>query len=79
MIVELSQVAKVDTVELAQHEPYTSLVHEFELLGRQSHPRADLKDGGGAGGGPAAADFGAALVGPGWLPLGRYVFPFLYK
>eukprot|EP00891_Asterochloris_glomerata_P001172 jgi/Astpho2/1172/fgenesh1_pg.00021_%23_20_t len=44
MIIELSQVAKVDTVELSQDELYSSRVKDFELRGRQTHPRSEGTD-----------------------------------
>ncbi|GAB4820809.1 hypothetical protein N2152v2_007855 [Parachlorella kessleri] len=40
-IIELSQVAKITRVELAQFELYSSRVKAFEVRGRQSHPRVD--------------------------------------
>lgn len=41
VVVELSQVAKASRVELAQYELYSSRVKDFEIRGRQSHPRTD--------------------------------------
>lgn len=71
VIVELSQVGKVGSLDLSQNEPYTNLVEEFEVLGRSTHPRTDFaKDHGAALG---AAEYGAALQGPGWKLLGRSV------
>ncbi|KAK9801906.1 hypothetical protein WJX73_001117 [Symbiochloris irregularis] len=44
IIIELSQVAKVDAVELSQFELYSSRVHWFDVRGRQHHPRHDGTD-----------------------------------
>jgi hypothetical protein len=41
VIIELSEVARVLQLELAQNELYSSRVKEFELYGRQTHPRSD--------------------------------------
>jgi hypothetical protein len=41
VVLELSQVAKVSRIELIQHELYSSRIKEFEIRGRQSHPRTD--------------------------------------
>ena len=41
VVVELSQVAKISRIELAQHELYSSRIKDFEVRGRQSHPRTD--------------------------------------
>ena len=41
LMLELSQVAKVSRLELAQFELYSARVREFEVWGRQSHPRTD--------------------------------------
>ena len=38
------QVAKVDTIELSQDELYSSRVKDFELRGRQTHPRSEGTD-----------------------------------
>lgn len=71
VILELSQVGKVGSLDLSQNEPYTNLVDEFEVLGRSTHPRTDFaKDHGSALG---AAEYGAALQGAGWKSLGRCV------
>ena len=43
-VLELSQVARVSRVELAQHELYSARVKQFEVRGRQSHPRTDGVD-----------------------------------
>lgn len=44
VVIELSQMAKVSRLELAQYELYSSRVQEFEVRGRQSHPRTDNMD-----------------------------------
>ena len=41
VLLELSQVAKVARLELAQFELYSARVREWQALGRQSHPRTD--------------------------------------
>lgn len=41
VIIELSQMVKIDTLELSQFELYSSRVKEFEVRGRQNHPRHD--------------------------------------
>jgi hypothetical protein len=41
VVLELSQVAKVSRIELIQHELYSSRIKDFEIRGRQSHPRTD--------------------------------------
>lgn len=41
VVIELSQVAKVSRMELVQHELYSSRIKQFEVRGRQSHPRTD--------------------------------------
>ena len=41
VVLELSQVARVSRIELSQNELYSSRVKEFEVSGRQSHPRTD--------------------------------------
>ena len=67
VILELSQVASLDAVELSQHELYSSRVAEFEVLGRASNPRVDAAAGG---------DLGATLVsgsGGAWETLGSFV------
>lgn len=71
VILELSQVAKVDSIDISQNEPYTNLLATFEVLGRQTHPRTDHpKEHASALG---AGEYGAALQGGGWEVLGRYV------
>lgn len=40
-MLELSQVARVSRLELAQFELYSARVKEFSVHGRQSHPRTD--------------------------------------
>lgn len=71
VILELSQVGKVGSLDLSQNEPYTNLVDEFEVLGRSTHPRTDFaKDHGSALG---AVEYGAALQGAGWKSLARWV------
>ncbi|KAG7669226.1 hypothetical protein KSW81_007385 [Nannochloris sp. 'desiccata'] len=41
VVLELSQVAKISRIELIQHELYSSRIKDFEIRGRQSHPRTD--------------------------------------
>ncbi|PRW56078.1 membrane -like [Chlorella sorokiniana] len=41
VIIELSQVARLSRLELAQFELYSARVKEFSAHGRQSHPRTD--------------------------------------
>jgi Sad1 / UNC-like C-terminal len=41
VVLELSQVAKVSRIEIIQHELYSSRIKDFEIRGRQSHPRTD--------------------------------------
>ena len=41
VVLELSQVARVSRFELSQNELYSSRVKDFEVRGRQSHPRTD--------------------------------------
>lgn len=41
VVLELSQVAKISRVEIIQHELYSSRIRDFEIRGRQSHPRTD--------------------------------------
>lgn len=44
VIIELSEVTKVFKIELAQHELYSSRVKDFEVFGRQTHPRVEGTD-----------------------------------
>lgn len=44
LVIELSQVAKVSRIDVAQYELYSSRLKEFEVRGRQSHPRTDDVD-----------------------------------
>ena len=44
VVIELSQVAKVSRIEISQYELYSSRIKEFEVRGRQSHPRTDNVD-----------------------------------
>ncbi|KAK9841003.1 hypothetical protein WJX81_005028 [Elliptochloris bilobata] len=60
LLLELSQVARVDTVRLAQFELYSSRVRDLKVLGRQSHPRAD------------GSDYAKGLNASSWQPLGRF-------
>ena len=39
VVIELSQVARVSSVEISQHELYSSRVKEFDVYGMASHPR----------------------------------------
>ncbi|GFH22052.1 SUN domain-containing protein [Haematococcus lacustris] len=41
IILELSQLGRVDEVELVMTEMYSSRVRDFSVKGRQSHPRKD--------------------------------------
>ncbi|KAL3139820.1 hypothetical protein ABBQ38_004118 [Trebouxia sp. C0009 RCD-2024] len=59
-IIELSQVAKVAAFQLSQYELYSSRVKEFEVRGRQAHPRAQ------------GGDYTRTLNTTGWTLLGRY-------
>ncbi len=69
VILELSQVAKVDSIDISQNEPYTNLLAMFEVLGRQTHPRTDFpKEYASTLG---AVEYGGALQGSGWQVLGR--------
>ena len=54
------QVAKVDAFQLSQYELYSSRVKEFEVRGRQSHPRAQ------------GGDYSKTLNTTGWQLLGKY-------
>lgn len=54
------QVAKVDAFQLSQYELYSSRVKEFEVRGRQSHPRGQ------------GSDYSKALNTSGWQLLGKY-------
>lgn len=54
------QVAKVDALQLSQYELYSSRVKDFEVRGRQSHPRAQ------------GSDYSKALNTSGWQLLGKY-------
>lgn len=54
------QVAKVDAFQLSQYELYSSRVKEFEVRGRQTHPRGQ------------GSDYSKALNTSGWQLLGRY-------
>jgi hypothetical protein len=62
VLVELSQVAKVARLELAQFELYSARVKEFQALGRQSHPRTD-----GFG-----SEYARTLDSPQWRLLGNF-------
>lgn len=42
LIIELSQLGRVDAIELKMKEMYSSRVKEFVVKGRQSHPKRDL-------------------------------------
>lgn len=44
LVIELSQVAKISRIDIAQYELYSSRLKEFEVRGRQSHPRTDDVD-----------------------------------
>ena len=54
------QVAKVDAFQLSQYELYSSRVKDFEVRGRQSHPRGQ------------GSDYSKALNTSGWQLLGKY-------
>ena len=54
------QVAKVDALQLSQFELYSSRVKDFEVRGRQSHPRAQ------------GSDYSRTLNVSGWQLLGKY-------
>lgn len=54
------QVAKVDAFEISQYELYSSRVKEFEVRGRQTHPRGQ------------GSDYSKALNTSGWQLLGKY-------
>ena len=62
VLLELSQVAKVARLELAQFELYSARVKEFQALGRQSHPRTD-----GFG-----SEYARTLDSPQWRLLGNF-------
>lgn len=62
VMLELSQVAKVSRLELSQFELYSARVREFELLGRQSHPRTE-----GFG-----SEYGRTLNSTQWKLLGSF-------
>lgn len=64
VVVELGQVARVDTVELAQHELYSSRVRRWEVRGRATNPRGDAADGGGGGNPPPPPPGGGGGSGP---------------
>ncbi len=49
-----------DRVCATQFELYSSRVRDFEVLGRQSHPRAD------------GSDYAKSLNASSWQPLGRF-------
>jgi len=66
VVLELAQVASLDTLELSQHELYSARVHEFEAFGRRSNPRLDSNGGG------KAVDLGASLGSPPWESLGSF-------
>ncbi|KAL0056086.1 hypothetical protein WJX82_007604 [Trebouxia sp. C0006] len=59
-IIELSQVAKVDSFQLSQYELYSSRVKDFEVRGRQGHPRAQ------------GGDYSKSLNTTGWQLMGKY-------
>lgn len=59
-IIELSQVAKVDSFQLSQYELYSSRVKDFEVRGRQAHPRAQ------------GGDYSKSLNTSGWQMMGKY-------
>ena len=56
----LLQVAKVAAFQLSQYELYSSRVKDFEVRGRQAHPRAQ------------GGDYTKTLNTTGWTLLGRY-------
>ncbi|DBB06647.1 hypothetical protein WJX77_000321 [Trebouxia sp. C0004] len=59
-IIELSQVAKVDSFQLSQYELYSSRVKDFEVRGRQAHPRAQ------------GGEYSKSLNTTGWQLMGKY-------
>ncbi|KAA6420457.1 MAG: Galactose-binding isoform 1 [Trebouxia sp. A1-2] len=59
-IIELSQVAKVDSFQLSQYELYSSRVKDFEVRGRQAHPRAQ------------GGEYSKSLNTSGWQLMGKY-------
>lgn len=61
-MLELSQVAKISRLELAQFELYSARVKEFTVHGRQSHPRTD-----GFG-----AEYARTLNSTQWAMLGNF-------
>ena len=54
------QVAKVDSFQLSQYELYSSRVRDFELRGRQGHPRAQ------------GGEYSKTLNTTGWQLMGKY-------
>ena len=54
------QVAKVDSFQLSQYELYSSRVKEFEVRGRQAHPRAQ------------GGEYSKSLNTTGWQLMGKY-------
>ena len=56
----LLQVAKVVAFQLSQYELYSSRVKDFEVRGRQAHPRAQ------------GGDYAKTLNTTGWPLLGKY-------
>lgn len=56
----LLQVAKVAAFQLSQYEMYSSRVKDFEVRGRQAHPRAQ------------GGDYAKTLNTTGWPLLGQY-------
>ena len=54
------QVAKVDSFQLSQYELYSSRVKDFEVRGRQAHPRAQ------------GGDYSKSLNTSGWQMMGKY-------
>ena len=54
------QVAKVDSFQLSQYELYSSRVKDFEVRGRQAHPRAQ------------GGEYSKSLNTSGWQLMGKY-------
>ena len=57
-------------VQVSQHELYSSRIRDFEVRGRQKHPRHDAAAGGGEPG--KSTDYGRSLNSTAWKLVGNF-------
>lgn len=71
LIIELPQVIRPDTLRVSQHELYSSRIKDFEVRGRQKHPRHDAASG-GAEPGSKGVDYVRSLNSTAWKLVGNF-------